>query len=213
VDKPAEECDLGVLNNNSTYNGCRVDCLLGPRCGDGVFQASAGEECDNGFNEDTYKYGSASCGKGCKAVPYCGDGVLQSQFEVCDNGSSNNDSAYNGCTTQCGWGPYCGDGNKDPTENCDNGSRNTAYSAAPGGCGYDCQPAPYCGDGERNGAEQCDLGTAQNTGAYGGCKTDCTRAPFCGDKVVQADQGEACDDGPTGSMDCSTTCARRGILQ
>jgi fibro-slime domain-containing protein len=214
VNKPAEECDLGNANNNNdTYNGCRRDCLFGPRCGDGVTQTLAGEICDNGYNDDSYQFSSNSCGSGCKPVPYCGDGVLQPLFELCDNGARNDDSAYDGCNTKCEWGPYCGDGKKDPTEVCDNGSRNTAYSSESNGCGYDCQPAPYCGDGERNGPEQCDLGKSQNTGAYGKCNLDCTLAPYCGDRVKQFGNGEECDDGPTGSTQCSPQCKNRGDIQ
>jgi fibro-slime domain-containing protein len=208
-DTPPEECDLGPANNNATYNGCRVDCLLGPRCGDGIKQA--GEVCDNGYNDDTYKVSSTSCGPGCTAVPFCGDSVLQPLYELCDNGAANSDTAYNGCSSRCDWGPYCGDGKVNGSELCDNGPGNRAYSATPGGCGYDCAPAPYCGDGVRNGPEQCDLGTATNTGAYGGCNADCTRAPYCGDHIVQTDQGERCDDGPTGSLTCTPLCANRDI--
>jgi fibro-slime domain-containing protein len=211
TDTPYEECDNGATNSDTAYNGCRTDCLLGPHCGDGVTQTASGEVCDNGYNDDTYKFSDTSCGKGCTAVPYCGDAVLQSLYELCDNGPNNNDTTYNGCTTKCEWGPYCGDGNKDPAEACDDGPKNTAYSTAPGACGFDCLPAPYCGDGERNGPEQCDLGTAANTGAYGGCNADCTRAPFCGDRIVQGDKGEECDDGPTGSFDCTPSCALRSI--
>jgi hypothetical protein len=60
----------------------------------------------------------------------------------------------------------------------------------------------------RNGPEQCDLGTNENTGAYGGCKSDCTRAPYCGDRKVDRSK-EDCDDGPSGSLTCSTACKRR----
>jgi hypothetical protein len=51
-----------------------------------------------------------------------------------------------------------------------------------------------------------------NGGEYGGCNANCTRAPYCGDGVIQADHGEVCDDGPTGSVVCTSDCLRRGIL-
>ena len=41
---PPEQCDDGV--NVSPYGGCAVGCVLAPRCGDGILQASYGEECD-----------------------------------------------------------------------------------------------------------------------------------------------------------------------
>jgi len=55
--------------------------------------------------------------------------------------------------------------------------------------------------------EECDLGDGDNTGAYGGCTAQCARAPRCGDKVVQAEQGETCDDGDSIEQNgCSPTC-------
>src|SRR5690606_22426555 len=105
-----EECDFGWEENISDYNGCTDACTLGPFCGDGAVQEDAGEVCDNGFNDDTYAFSTEACGAGCSAVPYCGDGTVQSDYELCDEGDDNSDSAYNGCTTSCEWGPYCGDG-------------------------------------------------------------------------------------------------------
>jgi fibro-slime domain-containing protein len=49
VDFPFEQCDRGILNvNDGSYNSCTTDCKLGPRCGDGIVQAAAGEQCDDG---------------------------------------------------------------------------------------------------------------------------------------------------------------------
>jgi cysteine-rich repeat protein len=177
-----------------------------------------GEQCDNGFNNDAYKFSPTSCGTDCMLPPYCGDGIKQGTYELCDNGNANSDAAYNGCTTKCDNGPYCGDGHTDvidpvkgTKEACDNGPKNVAYAAAKGACSYDCQAAPYCGDGVRNGPEQCDLGTTKNTGDYGTCKKDCTFAPRCGDGIKQAN--EQCDDGPTGSQKCTVTCRKRDVVQ
>jgi len=209
-----EECDLGAALNDGAYGGCNANCTLGPRCGDRVLQASQGEACDNGYNDDIYAFASNSCAPGCRLPPDCGDGIIQPGLELCDDGVNNSDTAYNGCTTSCVWGPYCGDGVLQASrETCDAGRNNTLYSAVPGGCAPDCKPAPYCGDGVRNGSELCDEGTANNDGDYGGCNEDCTRAPFCGDYVVQRDEGEECDAGPSGSLDCSPTCKRRGDIR
>jgi fibro-slime domain-containing protein len=206
-----EECDDGAGNVDNTYEGCTTACLFGPHCGDAVRQEPAGEACDNGFNEDEYTYPGAvnPCGANCTPPPSCGDGTVQRTFELCDEGANNDDDAYDGCTTTCYWGPYCGDSVRNGPEDCDDGPDNVAYSRDGSGCSHECRRnLPYCGDGVRNGPEQCDLGTNDNTGEYGGCEEDCTRAPYCGDGDV--DQGdEECDDGPSGSLSCSTTCERR----
>ena len=52
-----------------------------------------------------------------------------------------------------------------------------------------------------------------NKGTYGsGCAPSCKFAPRCGDGVVQASQGEACDDGTdknTGAYgSCNMDCSR-----
>jgi len=211
-DEYGEECDEGDDNSDVAYDGCTESCLLGPHCGDAVVQEAAEEDCDNGFNEDVYAYPgtTGACGEDCNDVPYCGDGQLQSAFELCDEGSDNDDDAYDGCTTTCDWGPYCGDGTKNGTEKCDDGPDNVAYAPDGEGCSYTCDTdVPSCGDGVRNGPEECDLGAAANDGEYGGCREDCTRAPYCGDRVVQGDEGEQCDDGPNGSMNCTPGCLDR----
>lgn len=209
ADKPYEECDLGAELNIGDYDGCRSDCTLGPYCGDAEREEDAGEECDNGFNDDAYAYTRNACGPHCELPPHCGDGRVDPTFELCDDGEDNSDTAYNGCSTECVWGPYCGDGEIDGDEACDDGVDNVLYSREGEACGPDCQPAPYCGDGTRNGPEQCDEGKKENTGDYGGCNEDCTRAPYCGDGKVQASAGEQCDEGPIGDMTCSPQCQRR----
>ena len=65
--------------------------------------------------------------------------------------------------------------------------------------------APICGDGIKTKDEACDDGA--NTGGYGKCAAGCVLGPRCGDGVVQADQGEQCDDANLVSQDgCSATC-------
>jgi len=132
----------------------------------------------------------------------CGDQII-STGEACDNGAANNDTTYNGCTTQCIPGPHCGDGAVQmPDEVCDDGENTGAYGA----CAPNCQPGPSCGDGVVQTAhETCDDG--MNTGAYGTCTKDCQLGPRCGDKVVQSEEGETCDDGNSVSLDgCSSAC-------
>ena len=68
-----------------------------------------------------------------------------------------------------------------------------------------------CGDGIKTRTEACDDGKAKNTGGYGKCNADCTLGPRCGDGILQADQGEQCDDGNLVNGDgCSSTCKKTG---
>jgi fibro-slime domain-containing protein len=100
---PGEECDDGT--NLGAYNECAPECVLGPRCGDGVTQTDAGETCDDGINAGDY----GGCGPDCKAGPHCGDSVPQlADGEECDDGQNRGD--YGGCAIGCKIGPHCGDG-------------------------------------------------------------------------------------------------------
>jgi fibro-slime domain-containing protein len=63
-----------------------------------------------------------------------------------------------------------------------------------------------CGDGIVTFDERCDDG--KNDGSYGSCGPDCrSLGPRCGDGVVQAAQGEQCDDGNRDARDgCDNGC-------
>jgi fibro-slime domain-containing protein len=119
-------------------------------------------------------------------APTCGDGVATAA-EECDFGTAMNTGAYGGCTADCHYGGWCGDGilqtdvNPDtgqPYEQCDNGymMNGATYSkmGASGACNRGCQFAHYCGDGyiDSGDGEQCDDGS--NNGAVNGrCDTNC----------------------------------------
>ena len=87
----------------------------------------------------------------------CGDSKVTGG-EECDLGTAQNNGAYNGCNTDCTWGPFCGDGNvDDPPEQCDHGNKN-GDTYGKDGCTGDCKIPAYCGDGKIDGAfgEECD---------------------------------------------------------
>lgn len=157
------ECDDGL--NVGGYGYCTAGCRLGPRCGDGILQAS--EECDEG---DLNGSGTA-CSSACTASGYCGDGITQvNRSENCDFGESNT-GEYGSCHANCVPAPYCGDGViNDTSEFCDYGNLG-AMDTQYGGCLSNCQPVPYCGDGRIDlSEEQCD---DSNSTSGDGCDSRC----------------------------------------
>lgn len=111
VKQDNEECDDGV--NDGGYGECAPDCVLGPRCGDGVVQAEQ-EQCDAGEAGNTGNYGE--CAPGCVLGPHCGDGRLQPTFEFCDDGGvcAEGDDAGKSCPDESSCpGSYCMPQDKD----------------------------------------------------------------------------------------------------
>ena len=128
--------------------------------------------------------------------------------------------------------PKCGDGSKDPGEECDLGAQNAdtgacttacknaacgdgfaqageecdqgVQNADTGACTLACKSAK-CGDGLLGPAEGCDLG-AQNSDT-GACTLACKSAS-CGDALVQS-MVEDCDLGAANNVNtgaCTTMC-------
>jgi fibro-slime domain-containing protein len=106
----------------------------------------------------------------------CGDGLTTGR-EACDCGDGtvsppagcpgpNNDSSYNGCTTSCTYGPFCGDRKINGTEQCDDGADKNVVAYTPtcnsGGCTATCTLPRCCGDTsvDATDGEECDLGAA-----------------------------------------------------
>lgn len=158
-----EECDgtSGLAYGETCLKTCRIS-----RCGDGILDTKAGEECDDGNTNE-----NDSCSSTCQK-PRCGDGVV-SATEVCDDGI--NDGSYSHCGLNCTyWAPRCGDGVvQSAYEECDNGdAKNTGnYN----GCTKSCKRASYCGDGIVNTefSEECDDGNSKNgDGCTEACKQE-----------------------------------------
>jgi len=101
---------------------------------------------------------------------------------------------------------FCGDGNLDEGEQCDDGNNNNLDN-----CRNDCT-VPFCGDGIIDSGEQCD---DSNNIDGDGCNSNCD-IEKCGDGIKQDD--EECDDGNGNSgdlcsNDCTTTLCGDGIVQ
>jgi hypothetical protein len=158
-----------------------------------VVQSTAGEVCDQGAQNDAAAYGMGKCLKSCRPAPYCGDkSVDVAKGEVCDDGV--NSGQPGSCTADCkGYVPLpsCGDGTKQPPEQCDDGAQNGQAAST---CDTHCRFK--CGNGVKDTGEDCDDGV--NNGTYGTCKSDCKLAGYCGDKVVNGP--EQCDLGTAGNL-------------
>lgn len=125
------------------------------------------------------------CGHDWSAADATGDGLDAEAGDVVDGDD--------------GVGGRCGDGVRDPGEECDDGRINSDTLAD--ACRTDCVRA-HCGDGVVDSRETCDDGNDVDDDA---CRNDCALSS-CGDGTV--DPGEACDDGNDANTDaCLNTCA------
>ncbi|HRI08120.1 MAG TPA: fibrinogen-like YCDxxxxGGGW domain-containing protein, partial [Nannocystaceae bacterium] len=177
----------GTMTGGSSTSTGGDTTGVAPFCGDG--KVDAGEACDDGAKNGP--------GEACKAdctANVCGDGD-QGPGEGCDAGADNSDTGL--CKLDC-TPAACGDGLVQPGEGCDDGNQVDDDA-----CTNTCKLAS-CGDGQVQPPEACDDGNADNADAC----TDKCLLPTCGDGFIQADAGEACDDGPANddNADCTSGC-------
>jgi|GEM_PF-1999191 len=191
VTDTGEQCDDG---NTATGDGCLPTCVK-EVCGDGVVNNSGAEQCDDGTTNNSDSTPDA-CRTDCKN-PSCGDGVTDPLAgEKCDD---HNVVSNDGCSATCQI-ESCGDGIKQTSEECDNGTTNNSDST-PDACRTNCKN-PKCGDAvlDPGHGEQCEDGNTDDSDG-------CTSCRICGNGIVSAP--EQCDgnsDPCGGGEGCSSSC-------
>ncbi|MBP6628818.1 MAG: DUF4215 domain-containing protein [Kofleriaceae bacterium] len=185
---------------------CRDQVCVRSGCGDGV--RAGAEQCDGA------DLGAATS---CRDLGFYGDGAL-----TCADDCTFDQAA-------CAGLGRCGDGTRDPEEQCDGeapadvdcrvgGFYDAAGLACNAACRYDFAGCTgRCGDGVVTGPEECDgavPAALDSCGEHGfhdeadpvTCGTDCRYDltacdQFCGDGVVSGD--EQCDGAALGVLDSS----------
>jgi cysteine-rich repeat protein len=148
---PAEECDDGNIKDDDFCSAtCTIEPGYEPRVGDGIL--TQGEECDDGNTRD----GDGCNSQGLLENGSCGDGIVQHLLdEQCEQAIHDPKLPYK-CGDDCRYlSLFCGNGDLDPGEQCDEGPRNS--SLLPDHCRANCS-AFRCGDSVLDAAEQCDDG-------------------------------------------------------
>ncbi|NOZ00546.1 MAG: DUF4215 domain-containing protein, partial [Deltaproteobacteria bacterium] len=214
-----EVCDDG---NKVGGDGCRADCKGVEVCGDGLVDHEAGETCEDtspngvdlGCTEEHPNCGVTKPCLGCTAHQ-CGDGI-KAPDEVCDGDvveCVEDGTGYKGwktCNNQCdGYGAcvpqeFCGDGEKNGNEACDDGDHDLCTTTCNADCTAVLPDTPECGNDILECNEACDDG---NTDDCDGCHGDCSGIETgCGDGFTCG--GEVCDDHNTDDCDgCHGDCS------
>lgn len=130
-----------------------------------------------------------------QCTPACGDGVTVGDEECdCGDGSGalpagcpgpNSDGTYGGCSKECKWGPFCGDGTVQgppaAAEECDKGRDNGKAGSSEDTCSIGCKSPRTCG----NGVTDSDLGEECDLGGNNGVKLDSQLEPAPDDPKAQ----------------------------
>ena len=103
---------------NPRHGPCDMGAFEFGSCGDGILQITAGEQCDDGNQNN-----NDACLNTCVAAS-CGDGIVQTGVEGCDD---NNTTNGDGCSTSCQTEPSL-EPNPTPTGNQEGNSETTEES-------------------------------------------------------------------------------------
>ena len=189
LNSSSEQCDDG---NNVSGDGCSANCNF-EDCGDGIITTSD----PNGY------YAGA-------IVPeQCEPGDIGPQCSDADGYYGNYECNPAGDPNECQWGvceatEFCGDGEVNGPEGCDDGMQCDNGTSCECPDGVDSCNSADCGGG--------NCTTRDHFMADGNfCLADCILGTFCGDGEVQApnDFGnfEQCDDENSNNSDfCDNDC-------
>jgi cysteine-rich repeat protein len=134
------------------------------------------------------------------ALPGCSNpedtyGIDDCSFRVSRNRMGLVDCSKPACARTPACQPDCGNGARDPGEECDDGNRIDGDT-----CEANCT-LPFCGNGIKDTEEDCDDGNGIDGDT---CEANCT-LPFCGNGIK--DTEEDCDDGNgIDGDDCEANC-------
>jgi cysteine-rich repeat protein len=205
-----------VLTDEVLLEETRVVSTMFPsftHCGDGVIDATRGEECDDGNT-----ISCDGCDRGC-TLSACLNGSACGPTEVCDDG---NTLMQDGCDTSCQL-ETCGDGivQQGLGEGCDDG--NTVDCD---GCDSNCSVTASCNNGVMcpSNGEQCDEGLGiclsgadvfslcvsdvDCRGKCSGGSTPCMTNTDCAvDETIECVQSEGCGGRCEGGSEAGQLCA------
>ena len=210
VIQTGEECDDG---NDIDTDSCSNSCVSAPLCPNNT--VDPGETCDPPglfFPSTPTNPTDLATQRLCRSPSVITQTISRQVFSLNPTPAPLNNTVNSyGCTycgdniVQAGAGEQCDDGNDVDTDSCNNM----------------CQTVQTCGDGMLDPGEACDEGmngglfTPSGFSSQRECAGTSESVPctFCGDGVVQAANGEECDDGNDIDGDgCDSACADEAVM-